>query len=161
MTRLLICLLSLGVPLTNLSAQTPADSALQRRQRMQWWEDARFGMFIHWGIYSVPAGIYNGHEVPGIGEWIMNKGKIPMAEYQQYAAQFNPVKFDADKIVALAKAAGMRYIVITSKHHDGFAMFKSEASNFNIVDATPFKRDVIGEMAAACKRQGMRLGLYY
>ncbi len=128
---------------------------------MQWWEDARFGMFIHWGIYSVPAGIYNGHEVPGIGEWIMNKGKIPMAEYQQYAAQFNPVKFDADKIVALAKAAGMKYIVITSKHHDGFAMFKSDASNFNVVDATPFKRDVIGEMAAACKRQDMKLGLYY
>ncbi len=106
---------------------------------MQWWEEARFGMFIHWGIYSVPAGMYKGKDVPGIGEWIMNRAKIPMAEYQQFAAGFNPVLFNADSVVSLAKAAGMRYIVITSKHHDGFAMFKSGVSGFNIVDvSTPF-----------------------
>jgi alpha-L-fucosidase len=161
MKKLAIILLSLTLLSSTISAQKPGETERQHRQRMQWWEEARFGMFIHWGIYSVPAGIYQGKEVPGIGEWIMNKGKIPMAEYQQYAAEFNPVKFNADSIVSLARAAGMKYIVITSKHHDGFAMFKSDASNFNIVDATPFKRDVIAEMAAACKRQGIRLGLYY
>jgi alpha-L-fucosidase len=142
-------------------AQAPAETEEHRKARMQWWTEARFGMFIHWGIYSVPAGIYEGKEVPGIGEWIMNKGKIPMAVYQKYAAQFNPVKFNADKFVSLAKQAGMKYLVITSKHHDGFAMFKSDASNFNIVDATPFKRDVIKEMAAACKKYGIKFGLYY
>ena len=141
-------------------AQEPETEA-HRKQRMQWWNEARFGMFIHWGIYSVPAGTYDGKQIPGIGEWIMNKGKIPMAVYQQYAKQFNPTKFNAETIVKLAKAAGMRYIVITSKHHDGFAMFKSDASNFNIVDGTPFKRDVIAEMAAACKKYGVKIGLYY
>ena len=141
-------------------AQAPETEA-HRQQRMQWWNEARFGMFIHWGIYSVPAGTYDGKQIPGIGEWIMNRGKIPMAVYQQYAKQFNPTKFNAETIVQLAKAAGMRYIVITSKHHDGFAMFKSNASDFNIVDATPFKRDVIAEMAAACKKYGIKFGLYY
>ncbi|WP_295650909.1 alpha-L-fucosidase [uncultured Mucilaginibacter sp.] len=142
-------------------SQTPAETEDQRKLRMKWWTEARFGMFIHWGIYSVPAGIYNGKEVPGIGEWIMNKGKIPMVEYQKYAAQFNPVKFDADKFVSLAKQAGMKYIVITSKHHDGFAMFKSNASDFNIVDATPYKKDVIKEMARACNKYDIKFGLYY
>jgi len=129
--------------------------------RMAWWKEARFGLFIHWGIYSVPAGTYNDQKVAGIGEWIMNKGKIPMVEYQKYAAQFNPVKYNAEEWVKMAKDAGMKYIVITSKHHDGFAMFKSDASNFNIVDATPFKRDAIKELAAACKKYNMKLGLYY
>jgi len=142
-------------------AQTTAETEDQRKLRMKWWTEARFGMFIHWGIYSVPAGVYNGKEIPGIGEWIMNKGKIPMAEYQKYAAQFNPVKFDADKFVSLAKQAGMKYIVITSKHHDGFAMFRSKASDFNVFDATPYKRDIIKEMARACDKYEMKLGLYY
>ena len=131
------------------------------KDKMEWWRNARFGMFIHWGIYSVPAGIYHGIEIPGIGEWIMNNAKIPVAEYEKYAAQFNPVDFNADEWVKLAKEAGMRYIVITSKHHDGFAMFYSKVSSYNVVDATPFKRDVIAEMAAACKKYGMALGLYY
>lgn len=131
------------------------------QDKMEWWRNARFGMFIHWGIYSVPAGVYQGKEIPGIGEWIMNRAKIPVAEYEKYAAQFNPVKFNADEWVRLAKEAGMKYIVITSKHHDGFAMFHSEVSPYNVVDATPFKRDVIAEIAAACKKHGMPLGLYY
>jgi len=138
-----------------------AESLPKTQDKMAWWKDARFGMFIHWGIYSVPAGVYQGKEIPGIGEWIMNNAKIPVTEYEKYAAQFNPVDFDADDWVRLAKEAGMKYIVITSKHHDGFAMFHSKASPYNIVDATPFKRDVIGEIAAACKKYNMPLGLYY
>ena len=128
---------------------------------MDWWKEARFGLFIHWGVYSVPAGVWNGKDIPGIGEWIMNRGKIPMVEYQKFPAQFNPVKFNADEWVKMAKDAGMKYIVITSKHHDGFAMFKSNASAFNIVDATPFKRDIIKELAEACKKQNIKFGLYY
>jgi alpha-L-fucosidase len=128
---------------------------------MKWWREARFGLFIHWGIYSVPAGTYDGKQIPDIGEWIMHNAKIPVARYAAYAKQFNPTKFNPDEWVTLAQAAGMKYIVITSKHHDGFAMFRSAASPFNVVDATPFGRDVIAEMAEACRRHGMKLGLYY
>ena len=137
-----------------------AQSKTLNDPKMNWWKEARFGMFIHWGVYSVPAGVWNGKDIPGIGEWIMNRGKIPMKDYQQLPAQFNPSKFDADAWVQLAKNAGVKYIVITSKHHDGFAMFKS-ANPFNIVDATPFKRDPIQELAIACKKYNIRFGLYY
>jgi alpha-L-fucosidase len=137
--------------------ETPA----QRDARMKWWREARFGMFIHWGVYSVPAGTYDGKRIEGIGEWIMNHGKIPVARYREYAKEFNPVKYNADQWVSLAKAAGMKYIVITSKHHDGFAMFDSKASDWNIVKATPFGRDPLKELAAACEKQGLRLGFYY
>ena len=109
----------------------------------------------------MPAGTYHGKQIGGIGEWIMNHGKIPVAEYAGYAKQFNPVKFNADEWVRMAKDAGMKYIVITSKHHDGFAMFHSKASPYNIVDATPFQRDPLKELAAACKKQGIKLGFYY
>ncbi len=119
--------------------------------RMTWWRDARFGLFIHWGIYSVPAK----------EAWLMNAEKIPVATYARHAEQFNPVKFNADEWVRMAKNAGMKYIVITAKHHDGFAMFKSEASPFNIVDATPFKRDPLKELAEACEKEGIQLGFYY
>jgi alpha-L-fucosidase len=137
--------------------ETPA----QRDARMKWWREARFGMFVHWGVYSVPAGTYNGKRINGIGEWIMNRGKIPVAEYQAYAKDFNPIKFNADEWVRTAKEAGMKYIVITSKHHDGFAMFDSKASPWNIMQASPFGRDPLQELAAACKRQGLKLGFYY
>ena len=137
--------------------ETPA----QRDARMQWWREARFGMFIHWGLYSIPAGTWDGKQIPGIGEWIMNNASIPVADYKALAPQFNPTSFSAHDIVALAKSAGMKYIVITSKHHDGFAMFDSKANAFNIVDATPFKRDPLQELAEECRKQGIKLGFYY
>lgn len=142
-------------------AQTLFAQDTTRENRMKWWRDARFGMFIHWGVYSVPAGTYNGHRINRIGEWIMNRGKIPVADYQKFAKEFNPIKFNADEWVRTAKNAGMKYIVITAKHHDGFAMFKSKASKWNIVDATPYGKDILKQMAAACKKYGMKLGFYY
>ncbi|MDP4274786.1 MAG: alpha-L-fucosidase [Bacteroidota bacterium] len=157
--KLISVAISLLLLVNVLLAQT--ETPQQKSARMKWWNEARFGMFIHWGIYSVPGGIWNGKEIPGIGEWIMNRAKIPVADYAKFAEQFNPVKFNADKWVSLAKAAGVKYIVITTKHHDGFAMFKSEASSYNIVDASPFKRDVIKELAEACAKHDMKLGFYY
>lgn len=142
-------------------AEANAKAMRERDARTQWFRAAKFGLFIHWGLYAIPAGEWKGKPIAGIGEWIMNRAKIPVAEYEQLAAQFNPVKFNAEEWVKLAKDAGMRYVVITSKHHDGFALFKSQVSQYNIVDATPFKRDVIGELAAACKKHGVRLGFYY
>ena len=137
------------------------ETVAQRDERMAWWRAARFGMFIHWGLYAVPAGTWNGKQIPGIGEWIMNNAKIPVADYEKLAAQFDPTKFNADEWVEMAKSAGVKYIVITAKHHDGFAMFKSDANKFNIVDATPFKRDPLRELAIACHKQGIKLGFYY
>src|SRR5271163_4242032 len=137
--------------------ETPA----QRDTRMEWWREARFGMFIHWGLYSIPAGTWDGKQIPGIGEWIMNNASIPVADYKALASQFNPTSFSAHDIVALAKAAGMNYIVITAKHHDGFAMFDSKANSFNIVAATPFRRDPLRELAEECRKQGIKLGFYY
>jgi len=141
--------------------ERPEETAAQRDARMAWWREARFGMFIHWGVYSVPAGFYHDKPVADIGEWIMFNGKIPMAEYQQFAKQFNPVKFDADAWVKTAKDAGMKYIVITSKHHDGFAMFDTKASPWNIVQASPYGKDPLQALAAACRKQGIKLGFYY
>lgn len=130
-------------------------------ERMEWWQESRFGMFIHWGIYSVPAGFYKGEAQTNSAEWIMNKGKIPIAEYEKFAAEFNPTKFNANEFVALAKEAGMKYIVITAKHHDGFSMFNSKSNPYNVVKATPFKRDVLKELAKACEEQGIKFGFYY
>jgi len=128
---------------------------------MAWFRQAKFGMFIHWGLYAIPAGYWKGQRIPGIGEWIMNRARIPVSEYEQLAKQFNPVKFDADQWVQLAQDAGMKYMVITSKHHDGFALFGSKVSTFNVVDATPFKRDILKELSQACQKRGMPLGFYY
>ncbi len=149
-------------------AQAPAESAdpyanetrEQRDARMQWWREARFGMFIHWGVYAVPAGTYKDKQIGGIGEWIMNRGKVPMAEYQAYARQFNPVKYDADAWVQVAKKAGMKYIVITSKHHDGFTLFPSAATNWGI-GCTPYGKDLLKPLADACRKHGLKLGFYY
>src|SRR5215831_6108595 len=120
---------------TNFLSETKA----QKEQRMKWWKDARFGLFIHWGLYSVPAGEWKGET--NHAEWIRTTAHIPISEYEKFVQQFNPVKFNAEEWVRLAKQAGMKYIVITSKHHDGFAMFNSEASDWNIVKASPLARD--------------------
>lgn len=134
---------------------------LKQDEKMEWWREARFGMFIHWGLYADPAGEWNGERIPGISEWIMARAEIPVKEYEKIAESFNPRKYDAEAWVKLAKFAGMKYIVITSKHHDGFAMFHSKASKYNIVDATPFDRDPLKELAEACEKHDIRLGFYY
>jgi alpha-L-fucosidase len=145
-----------------LAAQTTAPPAdLQQTQRLAWFRDAKYGLFIHWGLYAIPAGEWNGRTIPGLGEWIMFRAPVAVREYETLAARFNPARFDANRWVTLAKDAGMKYIVITAKHHDGFAMFASTVSAYNVVDGTPFKRDVLKELADACARQGMRLGFYY
>jgi alpha-L-fucosidase len=131
------------------------------RKRVAWWNEARFGMFIHWGIYTVPAGHWRGQEIEGIGEWIMHRARIPAREYEKLAPKFNPVRFDARAWVELAVTAGMKYLVITAKHHDGFALFNSPCSEYDIFDATPFGRDPMAELAAECKRTGIRLCFYY
>ncbi|HUV41434.1 MAG TPA: alpha-L-fucosidase [Sedimentisphaerales bacterium] len=133
----------------------------QRNKRMHWWRQAKFGMFIHWGIYAVPAGTYNNKRIEKPGEWIMYRAGIPIQEYETFAKQFNPVRFDADQWVRLAADAGMKYIVITSKHHDGFCMWDSKVTDYDIVDAAPFKRDVLKELAEACDKQNIKLCFYH
>ncbi len=135
-------------------------SGAERSDRAALFRDGNYGMFIHWGLYSHLGGQWKGKTFYGIGEWIMRQMKIPQAEYMAIAKEFNPTSFDAREIARLAKSAGMRWIIITSKHHDGFAMFKS-AHPFNIVDATPFGRDPMKELAAACKEAGLGFGFYY
>ncbi len=153
----------LALVIQGLWAADPPPQATPTAQdvKMQWFREAKFGLFIHWGLYAIPAGTWKGQQIPGIGEWIMNRAKIPVKEYEQLASQFNPVQFNAEEWVRLAKDAGMKYIVITSKHHDGFAMYASKASAYNIVDATPFKRDPLKELAAACAKHKIRFGFYY
>lgn len=150
------------ITLFSLILSVNAQNKKSHDEKMNWWREARFGMFIHWGPYSILGGVYNGHQQRrGGAEWIMNRCKIPVAEYQSYAKQFNPFNYNPESWVLLAKEAGMKYIVITAKHHDGFAMFKSNASDFNIVDFTPYKKDVINALAQACRKYKMKLGFYY
>lgn len=131
-------------------------------QRIAWWREARFGCFIHWGVYSTFGGEWNGKPFKGYAEHMMRSQKIPRAVYaEKVVSIFNPVKFDADEWVKLIKAAGMKYVIITAKHHDGFAMFPSSVTKYNIRDATPFKRDPMRELSEACKRNGIRYGFYY
>jgi len=159
---LVLALLLMTTATTALAAQSAAvETAAQKDARMAWWRDARFGMFIHWGLYAVPAGTWKGERVEGLGEWIMNEAQIPRDEYAQLARRFNPTQFDADDWVRIAKDAGMKYIIITSKHHDGFANFDSKVSSYDIVDATPYHRDAIKALASAAHRAGLRFGVYY
>src|SRR5512140_1381553 len=125
---------------------TPANLAAR-----EWFQDAKFGLFIHWGVYSVL----------GDGEGVMNNKKIPAADYEKLASDFNPTEFDAAEWVALAKAAGMKYITITSKHHDGFAMFGTKQNDWNIVDRTPWKKDPLKMLADECHKQGVKLFFYH
>ena len=127
----------------------------------KWFKEAKYGMMVHWGLYSLLGGEYKGEKVSSYAEWAQTYFRIPNAEYEKLATAFNPVYFNADEWVRFAKECGMKYIVVTSKHHEGFAMFKSRADKFNIVDATPFGRDVMAELAEACYKHDMKLGLYY
>ena len=159
-TIILLCAFMAG------NAQTPYnpyqnETKEQKDERMAWWRQARFGMFIHWGVYAVPAGTYNGKQIEGIGEWIMLRGQIPVKEYKAYAKEFNPVKYNPEEWAKLAKKAGMRYIIITSKHHDGFALFPSAVTDWDVEDATPYGKDLIGPLAEAARDEGLKFGLYY
>ena len=158
----LACVLGLSIIVSG-NAQTPAPKAPDpaKEKRLEWFREAKYGMFIHWGLYAIPAGEWKGRRCPGLGEWLMNRCQVPVAEYEKLASQFNPVKYNPDEWVQLAQDAGMKYIVITSKHHDGFALFKSAASKYNVADATPYKKDILKQLADACAKRGMRLGFYY
>jgi len=126
--------------------------------RMAWWREARFGMFIHWGLYAIPAGQWEGKTTHG--EWIMNTAQIPVAQYEKFRAQFNPTRFDAREWVRMAKDAGVGYIVITTKHHDGFCLFDSALTDYDVM-STPFKRDIMKELVDACREAGIRIGWYH
>ncbi len=139
---------------------SPKETKADLDRRMAWWRDARFGMFIHWGLYAIPAGEWQGKRVEGIGEWIQNSAKIPPAEYEPLQKQFNPVKFDADQWARIAKNAGMKYVVITTKHHDGFCLFDSKLTDWDI-GGTPFQRDVMKELSEACRAEGLTMCWYH
>lgn len=175
MRSLLKGLLGIGCvafSIMNVSAQSQMNEmwgeqgvkvSAQQDERGKLFEWGNYAMFVHWGLYSYLGNIWEGRTYYGIGEWLMNRSMadIDKDEYKAVARSFNPSHFNAEKIVQLAKAAGMKYIIITSKHHDGFAMYHSKVDNFNIVDATPFKRDPMKELAEACKKEGLGFGFYY
>ena len=129
-------------------AQSPA----QNDGRMSWWREAKFGLFIHWGVYAVPA---------RKGEWVMHNEKIPVATYRAFAKDFNPVKYDPTAWAALAKEAGMRYVVITAKHHEGFALYPSDVTDWDIADASPYKKDLLGPLLESVHQAGLKMGFYY
>lgn len=137
------------------------ESMKRHEQRMQWWREAKFGMFVHWGLYSMPEGEWKGKVVSGYAEHLMRKEKISRAAYLELAHEFNPGKFNAEEWILNAKKAGMHYFIVTAKHHDGFALFDSGVSDFDVIDQTPFKRDPMAELAAAAKKHGMKFGFYY
>ena len=147
----------------NLWGDSVVKLRAENAQRGQLFDEGNYAMFIHWGLYSLLGNEVDGKTYYGIGEWIMNPrmAGIPAAQYKQLAGKFNPAKFDAKEIARIAKDAGMKYIVITAKHHDGFAMYHSKACEFNIVDATPWKKDPMKELAAACQEAGLGFGFYY
>lgn len=140
-------------------ATTPiSEGKEQRDARMRWWRDARFGLFIHWGLYAIPAGAWG--EKTHYGEWILDHARIPLDQYETLRTQFNPVRFNADAWASLAAEAGCRYVVITTKHHDGFCLFDSAHTEWDVM-STPFRRDILKELADACRRSGLRIGWYY
>ncbi|MDD4848886.1 MAG: alpha-L-fucosidase [Bacteroidales bacterium] len=155
---LLLVGLLFSMSCTNPSTNT-IDSTTQ--EALLLWQFKKFGLIIHWGLYSIPAGVWKGEQVPFYAEQIMNHARIPAAEYELLAQQFNPTAWDADEVVQLAKDAGMKYIVFTTKHHDGFCKFKTKTTNYNVVDATPYGKDVVKELADACQKHGIKLGLYF
>jgi alpha-L-fucosidase len=168
MLRIIIILLAVfvvgagkTVHAADAAAPVKPESTTERDVRMAWWREARFGMFIHWGVYAVAAGEWKGKEVKTAGEWIMNGADIPVFEYEQLARQFDPLKYDPAEWVRVAKDAGMKYIVITSKHHDGFSLFDTKGTNWDVVDATPYGKDLLKPLSAECRKQGLRFCTYY
>ena len=163
----------LFVTLALVSCRTPEtkektwdEMNASKQETRQWFNDAKYGMFIHWGLYAEASGVWNDKTMeemgrPHVAEWVQYVAKIPREEYAKLASDFNPVDFDADAIAKLARDAGMKYLVITSKHHDGFALYDSKVSEFDIMDATPFKRDIVQELYDACKKYDIEFGLYY
>ena len=153
-----ISLLLVVIHLSSQNIEGNRHSSKVDDAKMKWWKEAKYGLFIHWGVYAVPAGKWG--DETWYAEWIMKSAKISRADYAKLAEKFNPTKFNAEEWVKMAKDAGQKYIVFTSKHHDGMAMFKSK-DPYNVVDATPFKRDVVKELADACRKYDIKLGLYY
>ncbi|MDR3456284.1 MAG: alpha-L-fucosidase [Verrucomicrobiae bacterium] len=165
LVALAVCTILFTTTVAQARVEPPGDtnsivreSAAQHDARMKWWREARFGLFIHWGLYSVPAGEWQGKT--NYGEWILEETHMPVSEYEKYAGQFNPVQFNATNWVRAARAAGVKYLVITSKHHDGFGLFRSDLTDW-CIRRTPFQRDPLAELAAACKAEGITFCLYH
>jgi alpha-L-fucosidase len=161
MSRISYFLAVLSLSFSSISLSPTHAEEASADQRMEWWHDAKFGMFIHWGVYAVPAGVYDGKPVEFLGEWIMRQAQIPVSTYKSYAKQFNPTKYDPAAWADLAKQAGMKYVVITSKHHDGFALYDSAVTDWDIADASPYGKDVLTPLAEAVRGRGLKFGLYY
>ena len=168
--RLKICVITFCIVLfyscntsqnENVREQSANDIKKIRDEKMEWWRDAKFGLFIHWGVYAVPAGMYKGEKVNRVGEWIMQYEHIPVLEYKEYAKEFNPVNYKPEEWVALAKEAGMKYLVITTKHHDGFALYDSKVTDWDVVDASPYGKDLLKPLVESCRNNDLRVGFYY
>src|SRR6266496_2671999 len=162
--RILTALILLAVCLSSppiASAAATTQPANPFDSRSAWWREAKFGMFIHWGVYAVPADATNKFGWPASSEWLLNNKQMQVADYEEFAGQFNPTDFDARAWVRIAKDAGMKYITITSKHHDGFCMFDSKLTDYDVVDATPYKKDPLKQLADACREEGIKLQFYY
>ena len=157
MKRLLTLTLFLGLAWGQTAAENK-NGDLENNERMAWWREARFGMFIHWGLYAIPAGEWEGNT--NHAEWIRTTAQIPIEQYDKFVDEFNPIKFNADEWVRMARDAGMKYIVITSKHHDGFNLFDSQYTDYDIM-STPFKRDIMEELANACRKYGLKICWYH
>ncbi len=157
----LALLVAAAAPAAAPQTAPPKESPAERDARMKWWREARFGMFIHWGLYAIPAGTWKDRKIGGIGEWIMNNANVPVEEYEKLAKEFNPVKYDPAEWVRVAREAGIKYIVITSKHHDGFCLFDTKATDYNVVKATPYGKDLLKPLADECRKQGLKFCTYY
>lgn len=161
----LVVLVAVAFTLLSLAAcnsnNDDNQSATENETYIAEWEDRKYSMFIHWGLYSIPAGVWNGKQIKGYSEQIKGHANIPTDQYRRLATQFNPTQWSADSVAALAQRAGMKSIVITSKHHDGFCLFGSEYTQFDVIDATPYKKDILKELSEACQRYGLKFGVYF